>query len=320
MKRILNITNGDATVDLMHQAKIPGDFLPWQDVLHEGPVPGGLSLKELSTVRAWYIAKQGWATAEDAVKKFQERDNAIFNFSNYDQVILWFENDLYDQLQLLQILDWLVKHDWGKTKITIICEDGYLGLLSDKEIIRLQKTAKPVTGAQVVLAERAWSAFCAKTPDKIISMLDEPTEALPFLHNAFVRLMEEYPSIKNGLSRTEQQALKLIKSGVSNPIEIFNQSQAMEDHIFMGDIVFWTKLKQLMTCNPPLLQTSEGVLAPRKIHHQKITITQVGDEVLAGKNNFLEMTHLDHWLGGVHLYVKSSYCFDEDSGILIQMG
>ena len=319
MKRILNITNGDVTVDLMRQAKIPGEFLPWQDVLHEGPVPGGLSLKELSTVRAWYVAKQGWASEREAFKNFQERDNAIFSFSDYDQVILWFENDLYDQLQLLQILDWLIKHDWGKTKITIICEDGYLGLLSAKEFIRLQKTAKPVTGDQVMLAAKGWNAFCAKTPDEIINMLGESTEALPFLHNAFIRLMEEYPSVKNGLSRTEQQALELIKSGVSNPIEIFNQSQAMEDHAFIGDTVFWTKLKQLMTCDPPLLETSEGLLSPEKIHRQEITITQAGDAVLAGKNNFLEMAHLDHWLGGVHLYIKSPYCFDEDSGILIQM-
>ena len=319
MKRILNITNGDAAVDLMRQANIPGEFLPWQDVLHEGPVPGGLSLKELSTIRAWYIAKQGWASECEALKTFQLRDNTIFSFSDYDQVILWFENDLYDQLQLIQILDWLVKHDWGKTKITIICEDGYWGLLSSKEFIRLQQTAKPVTSDQVILAEKAWNAFCAKTPEQLIGMLDEPTEALPFLHNAFSRLFEEYPSIKNGLSRTEQQALELVKSGISNPIELFNHSQAMEDHAFIGDTVFWTKLKQLMTCDTPLLNVSEGVLSQGKIHRQKITITQAGDEVLTGRGNFLKITHLDHWLGGVHFYKKPSYCFDEDSGVLLKI-
>jgi Domain of unknown function (DUF1835) len=319
MKKILNITNGDVTVDLMRQAKIPGDFLPWQDVLHEGPVPGGLSLKELSSVRAWFISKQGWASEQDAFKTFHERDNELFNFSDYDQIILWFENDLYDQLQLLQILDWLIKHEWGDTKITNIGEDGYLSLLSTSEISRLQKTAKPVTGSQAILAEKSWNAFCSKTPDDLICLLDEPTDALPFLHDALIRLMEEYPSVSNGLSRTEQQALEIIASGVSNPIDIFNKSQALEDHAFMGNMVFWTKLNRLTLCEPTLLNICGGRLAPGKIHRQKVTVTAAGQDVLDGNKNFLEMAHLDHWIGGVHLYKQSSYCYDENTGILIYM-
>jgi uncharacterized protein DUF1835 len=319
MKSILNITNGGATIDLMQQAKITGDFLAWEDILHEGPVPGGLSLKELSTIRAWFIAKQGWISEQDAFRRFQQRDEALFRFSEYDQVILWFENDLYDQLQLLQILDWLIKHEWGKTKITMIGEDSYLGLLSPSEIVRLQKTAKPVTGSQVMLAEKAWSAFGHRTPDAIICMLDEESSTLPFLHSAIARLMEEYPSVKNGLPRTEQQVLDIISSGISNPIEIFNQSQALEEHAFMDDITFWTRLNQLTLCQPALLNISGGSLSPGKIHRQHMTITETGKAVLAGDKNLLEITHLDRWLGGVHISSRNAYCYDEDTGILIQM-
>ena len=52
MRNILNITNGDCAVEIMKKAEIPGVYLPWQDVLHDGPVPEGLSLKELSKIRA----------------------------------------------------------------------------------------------------------------------------------------------------------------------------------------------------------------------------------------------------------------------------
>jgi len=47
MRNILNITNGDCAVEIMKKADIPGTFLPWQDVLHDGPVPERLSLEEL---------------------------------------------------------------------------------------------------------------------------------------------------------------------------------------------------------------------------------------------------------------------------------
>ncbi len=44
MESILNITNGDSAVELMRKAGISGEYLPWRDVLHDGPVPAGLSL------------------------------------------------------------------------------------------------------------------------------------------------------------------------------------------------------------------------------------------------------------------------------------
>ena len=62
MERILNITNGDSAVNIMKQAGVPGAFLPWRDVLHDGPVPAGLSLEDLSMVRASFIANRGWGT------------------------------------------------------------------------------------------------------------------------------------------------------------------------------------------------------------------------------------------------------------------
>lgn len=37
MRNILNITNGDCAVEIMKKADISGVFLPWRDVLHDGP-------------------------------------------------------------------------------------------------------------------------------------------------------------------------------------------------------------------------------------------------------------------------------------------
>jgi hypothetical protein len=77
MGDILNITNGDGAIGIMRKANIPGVFLPWRDVLHEGPVPRGLSLAELSRVRAEFIASRGWGTPEAVTQDFIERDNLL---------------------------------------------------------------------------------------------------------------------------------------------------------------------------------------------------------------------------------------------------
>jgi hypothetical protein len=53
---MLHITNGDNTVALMREVGLRGVYLPWRDLLHEGPVPADLDLPELSKLRARFIA------------------------------------------------------------------------------------------------------------------------------------------------------------------------------------------------------------------------------------------------------------------------
>ena len=83
----LHVTNGDSTVMTLKELGI--DALPWRDALHEGPVvPGRSDLR----ARA-----MGGDPAE-----FEARDRALADHDG--DIVLWFEADLYDQLQIAEIL------------------------------------------------------------------------------------------------------------------------------------------------------------------------------------------------------------------------
>ena len=71
---MLHVTNGDATASLLQAAGLDSEILPWRDVLHEGPVPAGLSPPELRAVRARFIAGEGWGNEEDVLHDFEQRD------------------------------------------------------------------------------------------------------------------------------------------------------------------------------------------------------------------------------------------------------
>jgi hypothetical protein len=101
---MLHITNGDSAKAAIEMAGLGGTVLPWQDVLHEGPVPAGLSLAQLRGIRAAFIANQGWGTYDTILAQFVQRDEIALRASEYEQVYLWFEHDLFDQLQLIQVL------------------------------------------------------------------------------------------------------------------------------------------------------------------------------------------------------------------------
>ena len=80
----LHVTNGDSTV-----ASLGFDALPWRDALHEGPV-----VKDGRARRAEFL---GVDEAE-----FERRDAALDEHDG--DYVLWFEADLYDQLQIVEIL------------------------------------------------------------------------------------------------------------------------------------------------------------------------------------------------------------------------
>lgn len=287
MKPILHITNGDCAVKVMQKANLSGEFLPWRDVLHDGPVPAGLSLEALSKIRSSFITECGWGDADATLSDFIERDNTIKSFQDYSKVTLWFEHDLYDQLQLIQILDWFnqqVKHD---IPLTLICTDNYLGPLSPDELLQLKQYEQDISKQQLCLASKAWSAFCSSTPVQWADLLEDDLSPLPFLKAAVLRLLEEYPSCFNGLSRTATQALSIINNGEKRPAKILGLNQGMEERIYMGDSSFWIILNRLLNAEPPLisLQGAKKLCLPAS-KEQHLRITDQGKAVLTGKSHF----------------------------------
>ncbi len=319
MRNILNITNGDYAVEIMKKADIPGVFLPWRDVLHEGPVPDGLSLEELSKVRAQFIIDRSWGSPEEITESFIQRDSELKSFRKYEKVILWFEHDLYDQLQIIQVLDWWHKNFTGEVELSIICTDQYLGRLSLEEMKELMKYEELITDAHLTLSCKAWSAFRSSSPEEWCGLLNMDTSALPFLEGAIIRLLEEYPSCSNGLSRTAEQALKVISSGEKCPGRVFGDTQELEERIFLGDSSFWVVLRELLESNPPLITLPEGkeLTLPASID-QELSITPVGLDVLAGKINWLEVSRLNRWVGGVHLNPTNVWCWSSGSRSIVK--
>jgi Domain of unknown function (DUF1835) len=318
LKTVLNITNGDSAVSVMKLAGMQGDFLPWRDVLHDGPVPDKLSLEELSEIRAQFITEKGWGQPEQIKESFIERDNKLKSYNKYEKIVLWFEHDLYDQLHVLQILDWF-NHNWQKEPpLHIICVDKYLGTLNSDEIKILFKHEKIVTQNQLRLASNAWSAFCSSSPEEWANLLSERTESLPFLADAILRLLQEYPHCGSGLSLTAMKALEIVNNGEKRPWKIFEKYQKSELRRFLGDSSFWEILRELTECKPALLKLSLGknklTLPPSP--DQELSITKFGKDVLAGEKNLLESKKYDCWIGGVHLTSENIWCWNPDSRTL----
>jgi hypothetical protein len=280
---MLHITNGDSTVNAIREATRDNNVMPWRDILHEGPTPAGLTLEKMSDVRARFLADWASAKYKETRREMGVRDAALLSAP---EITLWFEHDLYDQLQLIQILSALAGR---KTEVQLICTNQYLGPMHAGQMAELWKQRAPVSVEQFSLGNRAWVAFCSPDRSALDELLTQDLSALPFLADALRRHMDDFPSEVNGLSRTDRQILEAVNEGAQNLKKIFWAFQAKEQARFMGDTTLDLHIKKLTKVRKPLLT------AP------PITLTEVGRKVLAGELNQIQLNGLDRWHGGVHL-------------------
>lgn len=314
MNKVLHITNGSSAVDIMRKSGLEGDLLPWDDVLHVGPVPAKLSFEALSEVRAEYIINQGWADADMVDRLFRERGVLMSHIEKYEKVILWFEHDLYDQLQILEILNYLSSVSFDLNRLSMICTENYLGRLNAEEIAVLKQYEEGVSQEQIDLAVKVWKAFREHTPLFWAKLLHKNTKVLPFLHGTIHRMLEEYPSESNGLSRTQNDILDIVSNGEYRLGRIFAEQQKREKRVFLGDTVFIDIVNEMMVVNFPLLISNLGDRVELPFSQdQQMSITQKGLDVLSGKVHWLEIHTVDKWLGGVHLSKKNVWLWNSET-------
>ena len=169
---MLHVTNGDSARVLMERSGLPGTFIAWPDVLHEGPTPL-VSGDEWNQLRSRYLASDGFgepgSSFDEVLREYRERDAALESYARHDEVVFWFEHDLFDQLLLIRHLWWL--RDKTGPRFSLVCGQEYLGLLRPDQFPALFAARRPITAEQVRIGTRAWEAFCAPDPMGLLPLI-----------------------------------------------------------------------------------------------------------------------------------------------------
>jgi|SRR5579863_1382529 len=304
----LHVTNGDAVLYLFKKAGILGTHLPWRDILHEGPLDATLALAEHSRMRGAYLASRGLGTPIKLLHDFSVRDSTLARAAEFEEVILWFEHDLYDQLQVLQILNELANLELEPGRVSIVQSDSYLSSMTADEIVALQPKRRTVTETLFAQARALWNTVSSSDPLLLAAASDRDTIGFPFMRTALRRLCQEYPWSNDGLSRTQRQALQAVAQGPGRNEEVFGRAQSREEAVFLGDRTFYVVLDDLRRDAAPLIEGEEGALVP----------TALGRRILAGDGDWLEHASLERYLGGIRFAgVNAPRWNDDERRILV---
>lgn len=303
----LHVANGHHTTDLIDASGVPGRTMVWCDPLNDGPVPGNVTDSELVRARAAFLA--GSPEEIDAVAAdLQGWRDAVDGQQHYDELVLWFEHDLFDQLNVIQLLSHLATRQQARP-VTMVSIDAFpghenfrgLGELQAADLPPLFERRQPVTAEQLALAERAWTAYRSADPRAIESLLATDTSALPYLAAALQRHLEEFPSDTNGLSRSEQRLMQLALEKPADIHATFPRMHEGERWYFITDLSFFDLANALATAKPALLTINLEHPKDNEMPFGSFTLTKEGREVALGNADRIKVSGIDRWLGGVHL-------------------
>jgi hypothetical protein len=324
MPEALHISNGDAT-------DVPGTGLArrvvyWRDVLHEGPVPA-VAPAELRRIRVGFLAGYEGVERAGTMRQFAERDQAL-EAGRDGEYVLWFEADLYDQLQITEILARLAGLGVPAGRITLICigehagiaRFGGLGELTAEQLRELPQTnaCARLTPAALELATRAWAAFRAPAPGGLSAIAAARLGELRFLGEAFDRLSREYPATRDGLSLTERRVLAAVADGAPSAGRAVARAMARETRPFMGDTTYLHRMDRMAAGPDPLLRLDPPG-RPAELA-TGVHLTDTGARVLAGEADQVALNGIDRWIGGVHLQGRHTpWRWDDGTETLVHL-
>lgn len=303
---VLHVANGHATTGLIELSSVGGRTMVWCDPLYDGPVPGNVSDEELLRLRGAFLASPD-DDVNDVVAGLRHWRSAI-DQQDYDELVLWYEHDLFDQLNLIQILTHIGRAHVSRP-VTLVSVDSFpghpdfkgIGELDPSDMPTLFEMRTPITDAQIALAERAWKAYRSADPREIEALLATGTSALPYLARALRRHLEEFPSAANGLSKSEQRLMEQALNGPADLRRAFSRMHDGERGFYITDSAFVERAQELAGSSPALVTLHTEPHDWRSFPKGEFALTDAGRNVLNGSADRLRLCGIDRWIGGVHL-------------------
>jgi hypothetical protein len=308
---MLHIRCGTDIVADLRTGGVPGEILVWQDPLCEGPTPA-LPPAAWYDRRADFIGRT-WGLDPAAVRSgLEAADRALARSLDEDEVVLWFEHDMFDQAILARLLAWYAEAPSLPRRLSIVTANAHpaiprfigLGNLDAAQLMELFGRRAPIGPEALALGREIWAAWTSADPRALAALGRRGMPELPFLPAAIRRHLEELPWTTDGLGLTERLILRAIADGATGR-EVFARVMDAEPAPWMGDSMCYDAIRQL--ARDPALVSIEGAWSGEleELAVRGIRRTAAGDAVLGGHDR-LALGPIDRWVGGVHLSASAA--------------
>ncbi len=221
MTKTLHILNGDISANILEKSSVSGNIVVWREMLCEGKLHKNVGSDE------FWKARYDFFQNEMGVGKLEYFDKTIKelvkleDLSDYKSVFLWFEFDLFCQVNLIALCTYLLKSYRKDIVYRLICtgkETGKEGLqsLSDytsEEYESLQKNSIKINRHDLLFSEQCWHLYVENNWEDLRAFNFKESSKFLYLQLAIEQHLKRFPG-ENGLSQIEQKILEIIDSGI----------------------------------------------------------------------------------------------------------
>jgi hypothetical protein len=305
MATTLHILNGDSTLWSLDKAGIDGERLVWRDVLCEGPVLSDFASPDFWQKRTVFMSEFFGVEPQGFKTKCIDEFDKIKSISRYDKLVLWFEYDLFCQVNMLGILHFLAKPEYQKMKISLICvgsEKGNkklvaLGDIAPENFKSLFEKRAKLNQEDLSFASTVYLAYCNNDPQQlIIKVKDHPK--FPYLKGAIAAHFKRFVFKNSGLNEIEMAMLNFLGEGVSEAKDVIMKMLQWQKSTYygFGDSQYFIYLKRL-----------------QPLYDNGFQLNDIGEKVIRGQSSADGLINRNYPLGGVHV---SGFEYDENKKVL----
>jgi hypothetical protein len=293
---ILHILNGDSTAESFRHTSLPGDVLVWREMLCEGWVPATPDFEEFWQERGDFLVNHYGFDHQEYETRALSEFRRLREVDRYDEITLWFEFDLFCQINLLYLLHFFAEKDVGETRLTLVSPGSHpdhprfkgMGQLTPEQLAALWPERILLTPHDLRVGQAAWQAYTASTPDALLDFLNGGDFGqLYFLKTALNAHLSRFPAEATGLGFVERYWLNALpETGQAVPTMTR----------------FWDENPQFGFGDLQLLRTLDDLKAAGLVHENgRLALTDRAGAVLAGRENYRNFAPRPRFLGGVQL-------------------
>ncbi|MGB5358159.1 MAG: DUF1835 domain-containing protein [Eudoraea sp.] len=310
MSSQLHITNGDSFTQRLNSLKLKGDIITWREMLCEGKTETNVGSESFWKTRFDFLHKNYNVSKSWFVEKTLKEYRSLCNHKQQDQIILWFEYDLFCQVNMLAVLSWLKKHR-RYAEIYLVCSgnedqtDKLYGLneLRDDQLLRLYDKKTKLSQNDIEYADYVWQLYCSDNPIRLENLLEFDNNQFEYLPDAIRAHLKRFPSIKNGLNELENRILDIsIKDKPKSKKELLSNLITNQGIYGFGD----TQYERVISTLKPLFSSFNPVRVNAK-----------GKSILLTENNYYsQIRDTEVYLGGA---IKYNYLYNTDTNRILKL-
>ena len=318
----LHLTNSDIVAGQLLNIVIEDSrVFYFYDLLTFGPMDKYIG-KGSTKKRSDFFRKNYHDSLFDKVK-FDESYDTLFESKRFiaesETIYIWVGNKLADQLFLLWAVKYISLLNTKHFNVKLIQEDTYLANYTklkswqDLTSSTFESTIRQIqyiSDEELEYIYNSWDAITDNNPLALLSHVKDVCTGLPSLSVSLNYLLKKYPYSTTGLNYYDDFVLRKIREVGSNAIdivvEIVDCSMNMQEYYGENILKYiFSKYSSTELIQPLLrIHNSDGPLKD-----MRIDITDVGNDVLDYRANYVYMNGINDWVCGVHLCSSSEKCW-----------